>query len=100
MLHYPVLNSSLSADEKELIYHSDHNIGVAMDTPKGLLVPVVKRVQDKCIVQIAKVRTYHSVVNSSYYHIPLALLIMLSHIPLADLPPFSSADSGRCRLSS
>lgn len=52
---YPILNSSLSADEKEVIFHSDHNIGVAMDTSKGLLVPVVKRVQDKSILMIAKV---------------------------------------------
>lgn len=57
LLHYPLLNSSLSSCERELVYHSDHNIGVAMDTAKGLLVPVIKRVQDKSILQIAKAGT-------------------------------------------
>jgi len=35
---YPVLNSSLSADESSLTFHGRHNIGIAMDTPRGLLV--------------------------------------------------------------
>ncbi|KAG2383529.1 hypothetical protein C9374_004200 [Naegleria lovaniensis] len=50
---YPVLNSSLSEDETEIIYKADHNIGVAMDTPNGLLVPNIKRVQNKSIMEIA-----------------------------------------------
>lgn len=50
---FPILNSSLSSDETELIYHADHNIGVAMDTPRGLLVPNVKAVQHKSIFEIA-----------------------------------------------
>ena len=39
---YPILNSRMSEDETELIYHDDHNIGVAVDTPHGLLVPNIK----------------------------------------------------------
>ena len=39
---YPILNASMSSDETELIYHDDHNIGVATDTPHGLLVPNIK----------------------------------------------------------
>ncbi|KAF0972022.1 hypothetical protein FDP41_009718 [Naegleria fowleri] len=50
---YPILNSSLSEDESEIIYKADHNIGVAMDTPNGLLVPNIKRVQTKSIMEIA-----------------------------------------------
>lgn len=50
---FPVLNSSLSGDETEVVVHADHNVGVAMDTPKGLLVPVLRRVQDKSVLQIA-----------------------------------------------
>lgn len=39
---YPILNARMSEDETELIYHDDHNIGVAVDTPHGLLVPNIK----------------------------------------------------------
>nr|ACX47992.1 transacylase [Naegleria gruberi] len=50
---YPILNSSLTEDESEIIYKGDHNIGVAMDTPNGLLVPNIKSVQNKSILEIA-----------------------------------------------
>ena len=50
---YPILNSSLTEDESEIIYKGEHNIGVAMDTPNGLLVPNIKRVQTKSIMEIA-----------------------------------------------
>ena len=42
LLDYPVLNSSLSEDGSEITYHAAHNIGVAMDTPRGLVVPNIK----------------------------------------------------------
>ena len=51
--HYPVLNASIAENGTEMIYHSNHNIGLAMDTPKGLLVPVIKQVQLKSILDIA-----------------------------------------------
>lgn len=57
---YPILNarvdvpSSSSAGEKPaLVYRSQHNIGVAMDTPQGLLVPVIKDVAAHSILTIA-----------------------------------------------
>lgn len=51
---FPVINSSLNDDHSELILHEDHNIGVAVATDGGLVVPNVKRVQDKTIVEIAQ----------------------------------------------
>lgn len=42
LMEYPIINSSLSEDEKEIVYHNAHNIGVAMDTPRGLVVPNIK----------------------------------------------------------
>ena len=50
---YPILNSSLSSDENSVNIHHDHNIGIAMDTSKGLIVPNIKRVQDLSILEIA-----------------------------------------------
>ena len=50
---FPILNSSLSPDETEILYKAAHNIGLAMDTPNGLVVPNIKDVQDKSILDIA-----------------------------------------------
>jgi 2-oxoisovalerate dehydrogenase E2 component (dihydrolipoyl transacylase) len=54
MTDYPVLNSSLNLDEMTLTYHANHNIGVAMDTPRGLAVPVIKACQNLSILEIAQ----------------------------------------------
>ncbi|CAM9664845.1 unnamed protein product [Chrysoparadoxa australica] len=53
LLKFPILNSSLSPDETEVWLHKDHHIGIAMDTPKGLLVPNIKQVQLKSVFEIA-----------------------------------------------
>jgi 2-oxoisovalerate dehydrogenase E2 component (dihydrolipoyl transacylase) len=50
---YPMLNATVNGDVTEVTHHHNHNIGIAMDTPKGLIVPVIKAVQDKSIAQIA-----------------------------------------------
>jgi 2-oxoisovalerate dehydrogenase E2 component (dihydrolipoyl transacylase) len=53
LLQFPQLNSTVNADCTELTYHANHNIGVAVDTPKGLVVPVIKEIQKKSIFEIA-----------------------------------------------
>jgi len=50
---YPMLNASLAPDLSEMIYKAAHNIGVAMDTPTGLVVPNVKNVEERSILEIA-----------------------------------------------
>ncbi|KDO30997.1 hypothetical protein SPRG_04185 [Saprolegnia parasitica CBS 223.65] len=52
--YYPVLNASVSEDESSITMHAQHNISVAMDTPKGLLVPNVKNVESKSVLDIAE----------------------------------------------
>ncbi|KAG6448586.1 lipoamide acyltransferase component of branched-chain alpha-keto acid dehydrogenase complex, mitochondrial [Manduca sexta] len=52
--HLPILNSSLDSNCENIIYKASHNIGVAMDTPNGLVVPVIKNVQNKSILEIAR----------------------------------------------
>lgn len=53
LLHFPILNSSVDSECENLTYKGSHNIGIAMDTQQGLLVPNVKNVQNKSIFDIA-----------------------------------------------
>ena len=51
---YPVLNSRLNSDCTELTYLSAHNIGMAVDSKVGLLVPNIKNVQALSILELAQ----------------------------------------------
>ena len=51
---YPNFNSSLAPDGDSLILKNYFNIGFACDTPDGLVVPVVKDVQQKDVLDIAR----------------------------------------------
>ncbi|GMF09686.1 unnamed protein product [Phytophthora lilii] len=51
---YPMLNATVNESETELTLVASHNISVAMDTPTGLIVPNVKNVQLKSIMEIAE----------------------------------------------
>lgn len=51
---YPNFNASLSPDGDSLILKNYYNIGFACDTPDGLVVPVVKDVQQKDVLDIAR----------------------------------------------
>ncbi len=53
MKMYPQFNSSVDMEKSEIIYKKFVNIGVAVDTEKGLLVPVIKDVDKKNITQIS-----------------------------------------------
>lgn len=50
---YPQLNATLDLASGEVIYKEYYNIGVAVDTPAGLIVPVVHRVDEKDLFQIS-----------------------------------------------
>lgn len=50
---YPVLNSRVNAECTEITWLADVNIGMAADTPMGLLVPNVKQVQHKSLKELA-----------------------------------------------
>jgi 2-oxoisovalerate dehydrogenase E2 component (dihydrolipoyl transacylase) len=51
--HFPILNSSLDAKVENITYKASHNIGIAMDTANGLLVPNIKGVQNLTVFEIA-----------------------------------------------
>lgn len=53
---YPLLNAKVDTsnpDKPQLIMRPRHNIGVAMDTPNGLIVPNVKDVAHRSVLEVA-----------------------------------------------
>ncbi|OGP07167.1 MAG: branched-chain alpha-keto acid dehydrogenase subunit E2 [Deltaproteobacteria bacterium GWA2_42_85] len=51
---HPMLNASVDEQSEEVIVKKYYNIGVAVDTSEGLMVPVVKDVDKKTILELAK----------------------------------------------
>jgi len=51
---FPEFNSSLSPEKDSLILKKYYNVGIAVDTPEGLVVPVVKDVDRKGIVELSR----------------------------------------------
>ncbi|KAG6435452.1 hypothetical protein SASPL_100326 [Salvia splendens] len=51
---YPMLNSCFSDESQEVTLKGSHNIGIAMATPHGLVVPNIKKVQSLSIFEITK----------------------------------------------
>jgi pyruvate dehydrogenase E2 component (dihydrolipoamide acetyltransferase) len=50
---FPLLNSSLDEEKEEIVLHRRQHIGFAVDTPEGLLVPVVRDARRKSILELA-----------------------------------------------
>jgi pyruvate dehydrogenase E2 component (dihydrolipoamide acetyltransferase) len=51
---FPQFNSSIDAAANEIVYKKSIHIGVAADTPRGLLVPVIRDVDRKGILELSK----------------------------------------------
>ena len=51
---HPYLNATMDDENEEIILKKYYNIGMATDTPEGLMVPVVKNAADKSILQLAQ----------------------------------------------
>ncbi|WP_030158142.1 2-oxoglutarate dehydrogenase, E2 component, dihydrolipoamide succinyltransferase [Glycomyces sp. NRRL B-16210] len=51
---YPIVNASMNLEEKTITYPDAEHVGFAVDTPKGLIVPVVKNAGDLNIPGLAK----------------------------------------------
>jgi pyruvate dehydrogenase E2 component (dihydrolipoamide acetyltransferase) len=50
---HPTLNASLDDEEEEIVVKRYYNIGIAVDVPDGLIVPVVKMADQKTVFDIA-----------------------------------------------
>ena len=51
---HPYLNATLDDEAEDIILKKYYNIGVATDTPEGLMVPVLKNAGDKNILELAQ----------------------------------------------
>ncbi|GAA0205271.1 dihydrolipoamide acetyltransferase family protein [Halobaculum roseum] len=50
---FPYLNSELREDDEEILLKKEYNLGIAVATDAGLMVPVVKHVDEKSILELA-----------------------------------------------
>ena len=53
MKRFPQFNASLDLDAQEIVYRKYVNVGVAVDTERGLLVPVIRDADRKTIVELS-----------------------------------------------
>jgi len=50
---HPDLNASMDSQRNEIVLKRYYNIGIAVDTPEGLMVPVIKNADQKSIMELA-----------------------------------------------
>jgi pyruvate dehydrogenase E2 component (dihydrolipoamide acetyltransferase) len=51
---YPMFNASVDEEKQEILLKKYYNIGIAVDTPEGLIVPVIKNAGTKNLVELAQ----------------------------------------------
>lgn len=51
---YPVLNSQLDEEHRQLVYRNDYNIGLAVSAEQGLVVPVIRNAGEKSVLTLAR----------------------------------------------
>lgn len=51
---HPTLNATLDEEEDEIVVRKYYNIGIAVDVPDGLIVPVVKMADEKSVLDLAE----------------------------------------------
>ncbi|MCQ9336779.1 2-oxoglutarate dehydrogenase, E2 component, dihydrolipoamide succinyltransferase [Corynebacterium phoceense] len=54
LVSHPNVNASYDPKTKEMTYHADVNVAIAVDTPRGLLTPVIHKAQDLTLPEIAQ----------------------------------------------
>lgn len=58
--HFPMLNASITADGSEATYHGPCHLGIAVDTERGLLVPVVRDAHRLSVPELAMTIAQHA----------------------------------------
>ena len=54
LIEYPIINSTIDKEESLILLRKEINIGIAMNTEKGLIVPVLPHVQELSLSEIAE----------------------------------------------
>ncbi|KQB85181.1 2-oxoglutarate dehydrogenase, E2 component, dihydrolipoamide succinyltransferase [Corynebacterium oculi] len=54
LVSHPNVNASYNAETKEITYHESVNLSIAVDTPAGLLTPVIHNAQEKTLPELAQ----------------------------------------------
>ncbi|HWP48005.1 MAG TPA: dihydrolipoamide acetyltransferase family protein [Candidatus Limnocylindrales bacterium] len=54
LIEHPLFNASIDEEEGKIILKKYYHIGIAVDTPDGLMVPVIKEVDKKTILMLAE----------------------------------------------
>ena len=63
---HPQFNASFDGERREIVLHKQHNIGIAVKTPLGLIVPVLKGVQEMGLHEV--IRAYDDLVKRAQNH--------------------------------
>ncbi len=54
LAEFPVLNASVDEQKEEIVVKKYYHFGIAVDTPEGLIVPVIRDVDKKSILDLAR----------------------------------------------
>lgn len=54
LTEHPLLNSSVDEEKEEILIKRYYNMGIAVDTPDGLMVPVIRDTDKKTILELAR----------------------------------------------
>lgn len=54
LIEHPLLNASVDEEKEEIIIKKYYNMSIAVDTPDGLMVPVIRDVDKKTVLELAK----------------------------------------------
>lgn len=53
LAEHPIINATVNADCSEVTYHGSAHLGMAVDGPKGLMVPVIRDAQHRGVIEMA-----------------------------------------------
>jgi 2-oxoisovalerate dehydrogenase E2 component (dihydrolipoyl transacylase) len=91
LAEYPILNSTIDVEDMTLTFHAEHRIGIAVDTPRGLAVPVISACQDRSVLDIAEElnRLYSLVCDllRGRHFVYLSERVSLMHSPILSICP-------------